>query len=216
MISHSHHVKSNKKWVSSRSSPNFILAQCLYVGNASGVKACGLRTSEAGDWNSNSDWTLTPVLDCHFKVWGVLLQIPPCWEGRPFALLVQLLGVMTLGACGSCHYEELTRTSCYWAGFGLWELLPHGTWFLFPGCVLSHFSHIQLFVTPRTVDCWLLCPWDSPGKNTGVGCHALLQGTFSTQASTQVSYVSCPASEFFTAELLGSPSLSCCCCCCCC
>ena len=22
----------------------------------------------------------------------------------------------------------------------------------------------------------LLCPWDSPGKNTGVGCHALLQG----------------------------------------
>ena len=24
----------------------------------------------------------------------------------------------------------------------------------------------------------LLCPWDSPGKNTGVGCHALLQGEF--------------------------------------
>ena len=24
----------------------------------------------------------------------------------------------------------------------------------------------------------LLCPWDSPGKDTGVGCHALLQGTF--------------------------------------
>ena len=22
----------------------------------------------------------------------------------------------------------------------------------------------------------LLCPWDSPGKNTGVGCHFLLQG----------------------------------------
>ena len=22
----------------------------------------------------------------------------------------------------------------------------------------------------------LLCPWGSPGKNTGVGCHALLQG----------------------------------------
>ena len=22
----------------------------------------------------------------------------------------------------------------------------------------------------------LLCPWDSPGKNTGVGCHGLLQG----------------------------------------
>ena len=27
----------------------------------------------------------------------------------------------------------------------------------------------------------LLCPWDSPGKNTGAGCHALLQGIFWTQ-----------------------------------
>ena len=28
-----------------------------------------------------------------------------------------------------------------------------------------------------------LCPWDSPGKNTGVGFHALLQGIFLTQGS---------------------------------
>ena len=27
----------------------------------------------------------------------------------------------------------------------------------------------------------LLCPWDSPGKNIGVGCHSLLQGIFLTQ-----------------------------------
>ena len=26
-------------------------------------------------------------------------------------------------------------------------------------------------------------PWDSPGKNTGVGCHFLLQGIFLTQGS---------------------------------
>ena len=25
------------------------------------------------------------------------------------------------------------------------------------------------------------CPWDSPGKNTRVGCHALFQGIFPTQ-----------------------------------
>ena len=30
---------------------------------------------------------------------------------------------------------------------------------------------------------WFLCPWDSPDKNTGVGCHALLQGIFPTQGS---------------------------------
>ena len=29
----------------------------------------------------------------------------------------------------------------------------------------------------------LLCPWDSPGKNTGVGYHFLLQGIFPTQGS---------------------------------
>ena len=30
----------------------------------------------------------------------------------------------------------------------------------------------------------LLCPWEySPGKNTRVGCHALLQGIFPTQGS---------------------------------
>ena len=28
---------------------------------------------------------------------------------------------------------------------------------------------------------WLLCPWNSPGKNTGVGSHSLLQGIFPTQ-----------------------------------
>jgi len=29
----------------------------------------------------------------------------------------------------------------------------------------------------------LLCPWDFPGKNTGVGCHFLLKGIFLTRRS---------------------------------
>ena len=29
----------------------------------------------------------------------------------------------------------------------------------------------------------LLCPWDSPGNNTGVGCLVLLQGVFPTQGT---------------------------------
>ena len=28
----------------------------------------------------------------------------------------------------------------------------------------------------------LLCPWNSPGKNTWMGCHSLLQRSFSTQS----------------------------------
>ena len=29
----------------------------------------------------------------------------------------------------------------------------------------------------------LFCPWDFPGKNTGVGCHFLIQGIFLDQGS---------------------------------
>ena len=47
-------------------------------------------------------------------------------------------------------------------------------------CVLSH---VWLFVTPWTVAARLLCPWDFPGKDTVVGCHALLQGIFLTHRS---------------------------------
>ena len=36
---------------------------------------------------------------------------------------------------------------------------------------------------PWTVATRLLCPWDFPGKNTGVDCYFLLQGVFPTQGS---------------------------------
>ena len=36
---------------------------------------------------------------------------------------------------------------------------------------------------PWTVVPRLFCPWDSPGKNTGVGCHALLQEIIPTRGS---------------------------------
>ena len=41
--------------------------------------------------------------------------------------------------------------------------------------LLSRFSRVQLCVTPRQQPTRLLHPWNSPGKNTGVGCHFLLQ-----------------------------------------
>ena len=31
----------------------------------------------------------------------------------------------------------------------------------------------------------LLCPWDTPGKNTGVGCHFLLQGIYLPDPGTE-------------------------------
>ena len=42
-------------------------------------------------------------------------------------------------------------------------------------------------VTLGTVATMLLCLWDFPGKNAGVGCHFLLQGIFLTHRSNPVS-----------------------------
>ena len=45
----------------------------------------------------------------------------------------------------------------------------------------------------------LLCPWDSPGKNTGEGCHALLQGIFPTQVlNPRLLHLPALAGGFFT------------------
>ena len=52
----------------------------------------------------------------------------------------------------------------------------------FPG-VRERVCHVRLFVTPWTVAAMLLCPRNFLGKNTGVGCHSLLQGIFPIQVS---------------------------------
>ena len=50
-----------------------------------------------------------------------------------------------------------------------------------PWIVTSKMSLAQVYM-PTAQPTRLLCPWDSPGKNTGAGCHALLlQGIFPTQ-----------------------------------
>ena len=50
---------------------------------------------------------------------------------------------------------------------------------------LCHVQSLQLCPTfcdpPGLKPIRLFCPWDFPGKNTGVGCHALLLGIFLTQ-----------------------------------
>ena len=52
-----------------------------------------------------------------------------------------------------------------------------------------------------TMDCSLpgssLCPWKSSGKNTGVGCHFLLQGSSWPRDQTHISCFSCIVGRFF-------------------
>ena len=45
-----------------------------------------------------------------------------------------------------------------------------------------------------------LCPWDSPGKNTGVGCCFLLQGIFPSWAGSRALQV-----DSLPSEQLGKP-----------
>ena len=47
-------------------------------------------------------------------------------------------------------------------------------------CLLNS---VCLSGSPWTLPARFLWPWDFPGKNTGVGYHALLQGIFPTQGS---------------------------------
>ena len=53
--------------------------------------------------------------------------------------------------------------------------------------MLWHAVHAKLlqscltFCDPMDCSPQALCPWDSPGKNTGVSCHFLLQWIFLTQ-----------------------------------
>ena len=46
---------------------------------------------------------------------------------------------------------------------------------LLPPLLLSRFSRVRLYATPQMAAHQAPRPWDSPGKNSGVGCHFLLQ-----------------------------------------
>jgi len=59
-----------------------------------------------------------------------------------------------------CHLQLTCLCVCSVASVVSNSLWPHGLWLARP-----------------------LCPWDSPGKNTGGGCRALLQGILLTQGS---------------------------------
>ena len=56
-------------------------------------------------------------------------------------------------------------------------------------CMLSHLVMSNSLLPHGLQPTRFLCPWDSSGKNTGVGCCTLLQGIFPSQDWTCISYV---------------------------
>ena len=74
---------------------------------------------------------------------------------------------------------------------------------VFPGTVCVCAQSCLTLCDP--MDC-ILCPWGFPGKNTGLGCHFLLQGIFLTQELEPMSPLyPALARRFFTTELPGKP-----------
>ena len=73
--------------------------------------------------------------------------------------------------------------------------------------MLSCFSCVWLVATPWTIATRLLCPWDSPGKNTRVGCHFLLQGSSWPRDQTWAYSGSFVAGRFSANDIWGSPRL---------
>ena len=87
---------------------------------------------------------------------------------------------------GPCHSVETESFSC----------LPRGTFGKWVSGYIIFYKKIQGLSTnnisptcPIILLTKLFCPWDSPGKNTGVGCHFLLQGSSRPRDRTQVSCI---------------------------
>ena len=91
----------------------------------------------------------------------------PCWGlwGRPTA----------------CQESWHTLPHFFLKSPTRWIWVSPLSWWALCCAVLSHSVVSDSLWLHGLRPARLLCPWDSPGKNTGVGCHALLQGIFPTQ-----------------------------------
>ena len=72
-------------------------------------------------------------------------------------------------------------------------------------CMLSHSFVSDSLQSYGLWPARLLCSWNFPGKNPGVGCCFLLQEIFPAQGSNSCPCASCTARGFFIAEALGQP-----------
>ena len=115
--------------------------------------------------------------------WTAAYQAPPSmgfsrqeyWSGMPLPSLKSRARL-----CNLVHWTSWAKSDSIWLGMmNLSNLYEYRV--ITCAAVLSH-SVVSDSLWPHGL--WpasLLCLWDSPVKNTGVGCHALLQGIFLVQ-----------------------------------
>ena len=110
---------------------------------------------------------------------------------KTLSLSLNQYGYKMINATMPCHRKCHADVGYYYYQTAYWQATCHSC----SRSVLSASLRPHGLQPTR-----LLCPWDSPGKSTGVGCHVLLQGILPTQESNLPS----PAlvSGFFTTEPL--------------
>ena len=107
------------------------------------------------------------------------------WGGWLWVLLLKLSSVV-----GS---EQSWTNPRVW---GAWFGSLQSSTFVFIGVSSVNRSVVSDSLWPHGLEpTRLLCSWDSPSKNTGVGCHSLLQGISQPKDRT---HISCSAGRFFT------------------
>ena len=126
---------------------------------------------------------------------GTRQNVPCCLITVFSQSLILSLGATSLSWLWSCgltfYFEVLTLPrinpwliwSCLVILHFVCKAVYMSVWVCEWVCVLVAQSQLTLC---GPVDCSppeLLCPWNSPGKNTGVGSHSLLQGIFLSQGS---------------------------------
>ena len=92
-----------------------------------------------------------------------------------------------LHICGQMSFDKGTKT-IQWGMNILFKKWCWENWI--PTCermdlelyLIPH-VRVKVLVTQSCLSTRLLCPWNSPGKNTGLGSHSPLQGLFLSQGS---------------------------------
>ena len=124
---------------------------------------------------------VSPLQRCSFKPFAHLLII---FLGflPPFHLTIHLKEDRCSAFRTGSPWEGRPDATCRRAaGEMFWE--RPGSVRSSPSLVLSHLSCVRLFATPWTVTHQAPLSMDSPGRSSGAGCLALLEGIFPTQGS---------------------------------
>ena len=141
------------------------------------VKARGSSISAVGSWASwifffFSPWNIVALQYCVSFYWTTL-WVSYKFTYMPFLMSLPHTPPPSHPSRSSQDSAQCSVMSCVFLKLPCMVLM----------CV-HELSVVSDSLQPRgSYPTRLLCPWDSPGKNTGVSCHFLLQRIFLTQGS---------------------------------